>query len=203
MVAIDRIRVGWSGFAGSPGISTFYANTGPTLVPLLRTFFEAFPTDFPNTVRISVPTSGDTLESTTGALLGVWSGGTGGVTAGQSTANYSAVTGALLQWGTATILSGRRLKGHTFLVPFRGDAYDTSGRVADNIKANIDTNAAALVASAAGNMLVWQRPRVARPSFVDRKGVTHPAITARGGGYAPVTTGVLRSIVTELRSRRD
>jgi len=203
MTSIQRVRCDWTGFIGQPGVSTFYAVAASTLVPQLRTFFDAIKLLLPTDVNIQVEGSGDELESTTGALTGSWTTTTPASVQGASANVYSAVSGALVQWKSDTVLSGRRLRGHTFIVPLVAVGYDTSGQVLSTFRTSLNAAAAALVLAAGSNMLLYQRPRVAAPAYTDRKGVVHPAIVARGGGYGPVVTGTSRAIVTELKSRRD
>jgi hypothetical protein len=203
MATLQRIRCDWTGFIGQPGVSTFYATAASTLLPQLETFFTAIAGQLPNVVRIQIEGSGDEIDSTTGALTGGWSASTPAVVAGSVAGVYTAVGGALAQWGTPTVLSGRRLKGHTFIVPIAALAYDASGQIASPNLGTLRAAAAALVTAAAGNMVLFQRPRLAVPSWTDSHGRVHAAITARGGGYGSVDTGTFRAVVTELRSRRD
>lgn len=198
MTTLQRVRVKWNGFIGAPGVSTFYATSAATLVPQLHTFFAAIAGYFPTVVSIQVENTGDELEDTTGALVGSWNTGAVAPVTGTGGGPYSAVSGALVQWFTDTVLSGRRLRGHTFMVPMYIGAYDASGQLVSAFRATGVAAAAALVTAAAGNMRIWQRPRLARAADGSR-----PAITARSGGQAAVTASGVRAIVTELRSRRD
>jgi len=198
MTAIQRIRVNWSGFVGAPGVSTFYATDAATLIPLLHTYFTALVNVFPNVVRINAELTGDEIESTTGVLTGVWAGGTFAQVSGGSAGVYASPAGVLQRWDTATILSGRKLRGHTFLVPAASTCFDTSGQVLAGTVTTAQAAAAALITAAAGNMLIYQRPRAARAADGSR-----PAITARGGGYGPVSASRIGSAPAILSSRRD
>jgi hypothetical protein len=203
MTTLQRIRVGWTGFIGQPGVSTFYATTASTLLPQLETFFTSIAGQLPNVVRIQIEGSGDEIDVTTGGLVGGWAASAPAPIVGGVAGVYSGVGGALVQWSTPTVFSGRRLKGHTFLVPIAALAYDASGQIASPNLGTMRAAAAALVAAAAGNMIIWQRPRVATAAWTDRHGVAHPAVASRVGGFASVDTGTVRAVVTELRSRRD
>ena len=203
MTLLDRHRVVWTGFIGAPGVSTFYVATGTALNAALATFFTAIDATLPADVVLEIEPAGDTIESSTGALTGAWTDSAPALIHGSDAAAYSAVSGALVRWGCATFLSGRRLRGHTFLVPFGGDLYDTSGQISASVIAIITAAAGSFVTSLSGNLIIWQRPRLAEPAYTDRAGHTHPAVTARLGGYGPVLTGTCRPVVTELRSRRD
>ncbi len=203
MADLDRHRVTWTGFIGSPGLSTFYCNAGYALNAPLHYFLNSIAGVFPNDVNLQVEPAGDTIDSATGALIGTWADTAQSLITGTSGVDYSAVSGGLVQWGTNTFLSGRRLRGHTFLVPLGGSQYDASGQVINASVVNISAAAQAFVAATLGEFELWQRPRLAESAYTDRRGVVHPAITARGGGYGPVMTGKCRAVVTELRSRRD
>jgi hypothetical protein len=203
MTTIDRHRVAWTGFVGSPGLSTFYCTTGVDINTALHTFFDTIKTAFPLDVRITVEPAGDSLDSTTGALVGSWAGAVTAPVQGTSSTNYSAISGALMRWVTNTFLSGRRLRGHTFLIPLGGGEYDASGQVNSSRVAALGAAATTMITALGADLLVWQRPRVAAAAYTDRRGVVHPAITARGGGFGPVLTGSARPEVTELKSRRD
>ena len=203
MVDLDRHRVAWTGFIGEPGVSTFYVAGGTAANAALQTFFTSICAYLPTDVVLQVEPSGDTIDSATGALTGAWSDTTEAALAGTDSYSYSAVSGILVRWHSATFLSGRRLRGHTFLVPVSSHGYDTTGQVDSGHVLGTTTAAQAMITTLGGALLIWQRPRVARGAYTDRRGVVHPAITARGGGYGPVTTGTCSPKVTELRSRRD
>lgn len=203
MADLDRHRAVWTGFLGAPGVSTFYVAAGTAANHAIWQFFDANSVFFPASCTITIEDVGDTIDSATGALVGAWSDTTETPVVGTSNASYSGVSGALVRWATATFLSGRRVKGHTFLVPLTDVAYDTGGTITPSAVTGIGAAAATLVASLSTALKIWQRPRLAAPAYTDRRGVTHPAVTARGGGFAPVTTGTCRSVVTELRTRRD
>lgn len=198
MAAIERIRVNWTGFIGGPGVSTFYATDAGTLVPQIRTFFNALITQLTAAVKIDVDNVGDVIEAFTGELEGGWTTGVQAQVVGTAAGNYNAVSGALVQWKSDTVLSGRRLRGHSFIVPLASAGYDASGQILNTSRTLMKTAAAALVTASAGNMLVYQRPRKAKPADGSVK-----AITERSGGYGPVTGSDVRTVVTSLRSRRD
>jgi hypothetical protein len=203
MAVLDRHRVTWTGFIGAPGVSTFYCATGFPMNAHLHTFFVAIASVIPTDVTITIEPSGDSIESTTGSLTGTWADTTPAPVVGSDATSYSAVSGLLIAWTTSVFLSGRRLRGHTFIVPIGADIYDTAGQVAGAAAVSVEAAAQALVTAGSGTQMIWQRPRVAQASYTDRRGVVHPAITARGGGFGSVSTAVCRRLVTELRSRRD
>jgi hypothetical protein len=200
---IDRHRVNWNGFVGEPGVSTFYCVSTFPMNAALHSFFDAIKAYLPADVHINFEASGDILESTTGALTGTWVDAASPAVVGTDTSGYSAVSGALMRWVTNAVVSGRRLLGHTYLVPFGAGNYDTSGQVSSTAVTALTAAGVGLSGGLSGTMLIWERPRLARAAYTDRRGVTHPAVTARGGSAAAVQTAACRAEVTELRSRRD
>ena len=203
MADLDRHRVSWTGFLGASGVSTFYVDAGIPANAHLETFFTALCEYLPPSVHLTVEPAGDTIDSATGALVGSWTDTAPTGLAGTGGGQFSGVSGLLLRWYTDTFLSGRRLRGHTFIVPISIESYDASGQIASGYVVGATAAQTALIASLGSALKIWERPRVAAGAYTDRRGVLHPAVTARSGGYGPVITGSCRPTVTELRSRRD
>jgi len=198
MTNIQRIRVALTGFVGGPGVATFYALDAPTALPSLRTLWGALAVSMPTSVSIKVLASGDTIEDTTGVLVGAWAAADAAGVVGADGSTYPAPVGACISWLTSTIFDGKRLKGRTFVVPMGGGSYQLDGTInAANI--TTFTNAAqAYVAAQVANALVWHRPRAAKPADGSR-----PAVTARAGGSAAITQGLCVDKAVVLTSRRD
>lgn len=184
MATIQRIPVVWTGVTGLPGVSIFFGVNAGTANADLKTFFGAIKAAFPTGLSWAIPGAGDTLDSTTGGLVGTWSnaGGAGSVLATGPGA-HAAGTGAYVNWHTSTVLGRRRVMGRTFLAPMSFDSYDAQGTI---VAVTLSTlQAAATALQTAGQTIVWARPRV-------------------GGGSAAVTpsAAVVPDQVTSLRSRR-
>jgi hypothetical protein len=188
MTDLYRIRASWTGFAGQPGVSTFYSLGSVSAVPNLRAGFLALAQYLPNTVSIQVENVGDIIDDATGTLTGAWSVvpvlPVGGVVGGA----YAAPSGFMIDWNTTTILDGHRLKGRTFFVPCAGSALDSDGSLASTPLTNIRAYAATMFAALSGDLVVWHRPRVT---------------PARAGGHGIVTSVFVPDKVVVLRSRRD
>lgn len=198
MTAIQRCRVVWTGFNGSPGVSTFYGLDGVTLAPLIGQFFNGIKAIFPTGLQITVEQGGDTIEDTTGVLLGAWGTGGGAGFPGSGAGGYSAPAGEMVRWSTGIVLDGHRVRGRTFLVPIIASAYDTDGTITAAAVTELQLKSGDLVTGATGNLLIWHRPRVARAATA-----TRPAVTARLGGHAFVTGSSAVDKAVVLRSRRD
>ena len=185
MVAIRRVVVSWAGLQGLPGYSVFYSSSSVDATASLGTFFTSIKGLFPTGLTWGIPSSGDTLEDTNGALTGSWSGGTAATVAanGGGTA-YAAGCGGYVNWGTTLVVGKRRLRGRTFLAPMIGTAYDTNGTLASGSLTILQTAATAL-ASSANPISIWHRPRA-----------------GAGGTHEIVSTAFVPDQVTSLRTRR-
>lgn len=186
MAVIERIRCQWSGFTGSPGLTTFYTDDAINFLPLVRTFFDAIKTLLPSAVTVSFEAFGARINDNDGSLNGSWSAGsTPAPVTGTIAGSYAAPAGVLVNWNTNTVVNGRFLRGKTFLVP--SAALSSNGTVND---ANIVTLTAAAVALLAGtpDMLVWHRPK------------TDPFVA---GSSAAVLNPSVPDKIVVLRSRRD
>jgi len=178
-------------------VSTFYSNDGEVCAAAAEDLFAAIAPRLPTDVHIQSEASGDIIEDTTGVLTGEWAGSTGIVHTGADGSTYPALAGLAISWETSTILDGHRIQGRTFIVPMGGGAYDSDGSInAANLTA-IQAGADAFVTAMAGALYVWHRPRKARAA-----NGTIPAVTARDGGHAVVTSAVVHDRVVVLRSRR-
>ncbi len=185
MVTMRRLRVSWDGLGGLPGLSTFYYGVASPNVSDCKTFFNTIKDYFPNGLTWNIPSSGDELDSATGALTGVWLGtGGGSVVASGGAVPYAAGTGCRVKWSTGVIHNGRRVLGSTFLVPITTSNYDTSGTIGSTALTAFQTAATAFAASGVAKG-IWSKGR------------------SEGDGiYAAIATGEVPDRVTSLRSRR-
>jgi hypothetical protein len=112
------------------------------------------------------------------------------ITGGSVANNYSGASGLVINWRTAGVRNGRRVRGRTFLVPLAGGAYGTDGTI-DN--ANITetvTAATALYTTASPIKLgVWARPKRDDLGNITEDGSFHPVVAAS----VPDMAAVLRS----------
>lgn len=186
MAVLMRVPVIWSGLSGLPGISVFHWDGGVSSdVSDIANFFDDIKPYFPTGLSWQIPGSGDNIEDSTGALIGEWSV-TGGGTVGASggTGGYAAGTGARVRWNTGAIVSGRRLRGSTFLCPLIGSVYEGNGTIS-GVALNQLAVASTTLAST-GALKIWSRPS---PGGTD-------------GTSATVLSGLVPDRVTSLRSRR-
>lgn len=175
----------WTTGPGGAGVSIFYTLDPADATAALGTFFNACKASFNTSISWSIPSSGDTIDSGSGRLVGSWSGGTAASIAGTSAGTYAAGTGILIRWLTNTVVGGRKFIGHTYMVPTITSTYDSTGRIASTALTTFQAATDALVAGSA--LVVYKRP---------------PKGTFAGGFFAEQTAGTVLSAVTSLKSRR-
>lgn len=197
MASLNRVRVHLGGFPGSPGVMTFVCMDAPALMDPLHTWLNLQAARMPAPTTIDIQGDGDVFESTTGTVTGTWSATPPANITCLTVDTYAAGVGALVHWKTDTYLSGRLLRGRSFIVPITRGVFATDGTLTPESRAALTTEANAFVTSVVGNLAVWQRPRVAKPADGSRR-----AITARGGGHATVVTAVVPDRGVFLTSRR-
>lgn len=182
-----RIRAQWTGTGLiGPSVSTFYWDSSVTGGPAaIRAFFNSCATQIPNTVTITVDSTGDILTDTTGALVGTWTESAGAAVTGSDNNSFVLGLGIRVVWNTAGIHNGRRVRGSTFLVPVGRDIWDAQGTPDSGHLATVSSAAAALVSAGSGDFKIWSRP------------------TGGSGGQSHGVTGSsVPDAVSWLRSRR-
>lgn len=190
MTDLYRLRVTWSGLAGSPGYTTFYSLAIPP-VAAVSTFFDALKTFHPSGQSWAIPNFGDVIDSTDGSLKSSWSGGSSSTVTSATAGTYAAPAGYMVQFPTTTIVDHHRLKGRIYMVPCLTALYEANGTIANGLIGSINTAAAALVSAYSAQLVVWHRPKVVGGSVV------------RSGSHGIVTGSSCPDKVVVLRSRRD
>lgn len=188
---LHRVIVNWthSAIRGTAVTVLHFAGDAQPAPPLaaVRTAFFNAKSAFPGGLTLSFPNVGDTIEDTTGALVGTWSvPSVADVTGASGTLTAAAGVGACIGWQTGGIVNGRRLRGRTFLVPLSAAAYQEDGTISSTVYPWLETLATELQAS--GPLAVWHRPTTAGGSD--------------GNSYG-VTSHRVRDKVAILTSRRD
>ena len=196
-MAMDRVRVIWTGFTGAPGVSTFYVDSGSTMAAAIGEFFTNVSGLLPNDVTIHVENSGDVIDETSGDLTGSWTASSVTDVTGTGGDYYAAPAGMIVDWFTGVVMDRKRLRGRTFLVPISNPQFAIGGGLVSACITGAQDAADALLA-ADGNLLIWHRPRAAMAADGSR-----PAVTARAGGYASVSSAHVPNLAAVLRSRRD
>jgi hypothetical protein len=157
MPEIYRVRTGWTGFIGGPGVTTMYFLDVATAVASVHTFWSELLSRFPTDVHLQVENVGDIIEDSTGEMTGAWSADAVGSLTGTGDGNYAAPAGCVVNWLTDTVTAGRRLRGKTFLVPLAGGTYDGDGSIGAASLSAIQAAADALVVGQSTSFVVWHR----------------------------------------------
>lgn len=193
-MAVYRVTARWEGFPGAPGYSNFHFGefTGGADVDPMRervqAFFGAMTTALAADVVIRIPTTVEVFDEDSGMLTGyldgeeelsVFGSGSGG--------SFAGPVGAVVNWLTATVANGRRVRGRTFVVPLNATAYDSDGTLSGNALSRLREGADELVQDDFNSQFsVWSRPR-----------------DGSSGVLAPVTGYRVPDLAAVLRSRRD
>jgi len=181
VVDLNQVRVTWSGFAGQPGVSTFYGAGGASdTVNAVKAFFDAIKGTIPAAVTLTFPGNGSIIDSASGLAKGIWTATTPSPVACIGTGGWAAPVGAVVNWRTALWLNGRQVRGKTFIVPLTSQVYETDGTIASVTLGTLRTAASTLVSSL---------------------GMFHVR-TPSTGGSAPITSADVPDKVIVLRSRR-
>lgn len=189
MAILERVRAVWSGFPGGPGVSTFYVADAITQLPRIRTFFDGIKGILPTDVTVSFPNTGDRIDEVDGSLAGSWTAGsTPANVVGTAAVVYGAPMGLMVNWRTSGIVSGRRLRGRTFIVPAAGLESSTGAPTTTGLT-TLSTAADTLIGATFDQIKIWSRPR------------TLP--TPRSGSSAFVTGKTVPAKFVVMRSRRD
>lgn len=183
MADMERIVVVWSGLAGLPGVSVFFGTVGASANAGVKAFFTSVASVIPTGCSWDIPGSGDLIDDATGTLTGVWTNaGGGGTVAASGSTSHASGCGAYVNWNTAGIANGRRVKGRTFLCPLSANQYEANGTIAAAGITTMQTAATALVTT--GDTLIWHRPG-----------------TGTGSSFSP-SSATVPDQVTSLRTRR-
>lgn len=193
---LHRVVIAWSGaqIKGAAVTVLHFDGSNQTAPPSAGAIggaFGPFMGNFPSGVTVTFPGAGDTIEDTTGELVGSWSTGANVQTTGGGVATAAAGVGACVTWTTGGIVTGasgraHRLRGRTFLVPLSTASYQNDGTLADTTFTALQNFGTALMAT--GPLAIWHRPTT--------KGGTD------GNSYA-VLSSKARDKVAYLSSRRD
>lgn len=191
---LHRLVIDWSGGSvkGKAVTVLHFDGTEQPAPPVaaVKAAFQAAANRFQGGVTLTFPSSGDTIDDTTGDLVGSWTSADGGQVTTTGDPNAAGGVGACIGWTTGGIVSGtkgpRRLRGRTFLVPLHAGCYQADGTLDTAVLASLQTLADAI--RGAGGLAVWHRPSTATSS----DGTSYGVLSAR-----------VRDHVAFLSSRRD
>lgn len=176
-----------SGVAGTPWyVNHYFTNSDDTAgaegaTAAVLAFWDAIDGLQANEVSGVVDSVVPVLSPVTGEISGLLDGG-GGVWQGDSAASLLPIASqGLIQWRTAVFVSGRELRGRTFIPGLSEDCLDADGTLASGAITGFQAAATALI-GADESFCIWSR--------------TH-------GQAAIVTSATFPDYFAVMRSRRD
>jgi hypothetical protein len=180
--------------SGGAGVSVFHGR-GTTGTPpetaaqdlanRVRAFLFEMVNSLPDEVTLSFPDEVLDRNTSTGVLEGLHSVTAPAGFGGNVSGNFAAPAGARVHWNTEAIVSGRRLRGRTFIVPIAAAAYDTNGTLTSTFRTALLGAANTFIDSGVN---AWVEASVWSP--------TH-------GVQADITSVSVPDEAAILRSRRD
>lgn len=188
MTNLERWRIVWSGSAVvGGGISTHYFATPTASVSAdVNAYYTAMLKYLPPSVSVDVPSSGDTIDSATGNIVGTWSHAGGAHLLGTcAVSTYAAGVGARVVWNTLGRTNNRLVRGSTFFVPLASNQYETDGSIVGATNGDFKFRSDTLITAQSGSLHIWSRPSSAGAS----DGHTNSAVNAS----APDKVSWLRS----------
>lgn len=171
-MTIDRVPIELQGGPGGNGVVTLYFLDGAAAQPAVCDFVDVWKNGAPDDVSFLVRDTGDRIDEKSGTLTGVWSGGVESGDLGFQSGPWIAGTGFRINWQTAGLVAGKRVRGRSFIVPLYQGAFNTNGNPDGPWLNTILDAADALIADTPGNLVIWSRPRG------DMEGSAHPVVSA-------------------------
>src|SRR5450756_1266819 len=104
---------------------------------------------------MQVQSAVETMEATTGQLIGVEAGTPVTATAGGASGSVTTAQGPLVQWFTPLVVGRRLLRGRTFFVPSGTSAIASTGTVIPSVVTAILAAAATYIATAGPSPVIW------------------------------------------------
>lgn len=193
-MTIARVTAQWTGFPGAPGYSNFFfevaGDVGEQLgaPAAVRTAFSSILAELPSGVSVQVSPTVEYIDETTGQLQDYGDAEeTPQAVNGSASGNYAGPAGAVVNWQTATVRDGRRVRGRTFIVPLASSAFQSDGTLGSSTITTLNNFASNILGGSSNpnRFVVWGRP------------------SSSPGVAAPVTGYRVPDMAAVLRSRRD
>lgn len=194
MALLQRTRVLWTGFNGGPGYSNLFSrfedddSTDPiTHAEDVATLFEAIRNYIPSTVSLAIDQEVAIFDEDSGELTDFRLLPFAPEIDGNGTSlAYSGASGAVVEWRTGAVRSGRRVTGRTFFVPLAQNVYNNQGGLTTQFRNILQLAANAYIDEGNSTPVVWSRPT-----------------DTRLGWSGTITEARVRPRAAVLRSRRD
>lgn len=197
---IGRLRASISGFAGAPGVNTFYffgasvgsftATDAANARTAVETFYTAIKSLYVNSTTVLCDSNVDIIDVITGQVTGSVNAGVAtGITGSGGLSAAPRAAAVCVSWSTGYPVGRRILRGRTFLSPCASGAFGTDGNVQSSMITTVTNAASALMGSASADLAIWHRP--------------HPLTSGNNGVAASAVSLKINPKGAVLRSRRD
>ena len=193
-MGVMEYRAGWNAASTNPGVTVFHGRipTGVSaaaaaqhMADRSQKFFDDVKALVAGAIVWTFPGEVTELNTSSGALEAVHVVTPPANVTSTAAGNYSAPSGARIEWRTDSIVSGRRLRGRTFVVPLGLGNYDATGTL---------STVAITALTLAGN-------NFRNPSFF---GNAVPSVWSRTHGIqADITSVFVPDEASVMRSRRE
>jgi hypothetical protein len=189
------------------GIQQFYFSILVGTPALVNTATKAFWASFAASVgsgtTFATNSGVEQLEATDGHIIAVLATTAGSTTGTGGTEVLPMASQGLLQLRTGDYQDGREIRGRVN-IPAMLEAGNSAGAPTSATQTAIASAGSTLMGDANSELVVWRRPRLARPQVGNPGDPWYlPAQTARDGQYAVVTATTASTKWAQLRSRRD
>ena len=187
-MSIYQVHVEWTG-PSSPLHTYFhfdvaFGSTPAQTAAAVNTFMASLDDNLNSAFAWAIDSEVRQLNEASGALQAVVPVTSTGATCG-SGGVYVDVLQGLLRWTTGEIVNGRQLRGRMFIPGIEEGRNNTSGRPESTFISAVNTAAAALIADANTELVVWHRPQ-----------------GGTGGEIGAVLTAAMQNRWSYLSSRR-
>lgn len=186
-----RVRTVFSGPQGTPWLSTMFfdeaGGSAQQAANAVSAFWGAVDALMHTSVTWTTEADVSLIDEQDGALLGVDTTTVGTGTGALSGELQPIVSQALIRWRTATVVTGRALRGRNFIPGLTTTSSD-DGRLIAASQTIINTAGSTAVGDANSTIGVWHRPGGAGTGL---------------GLFAAATSGTAWTQFASLRSRRD
>lgn len=166
-MTVAVVRATWTGGPSSPGVSTFCLDYDGVAViddaqASIRGFLANLGGMIPTGYSVQVEQLTELYDEATGQLTGEYNAAAAvAPVTGAATGVYAAGVGFRVDWSTATIRNGRRVRGRTFVVPVQGGSFQEDGTINTPTRDGVQTAASALISNLAADgapFVIWSRP---------------------------------------------
>lgn len=212
MSDVLRVKLRWSGFQGGPGYTIFHFSTGTegfhtvteaeAAVDRVDAFAEAIKGMIPYQTALQVESDVENIDPATGEMTTVFSATP--AAAHNATISlgptFAGPVGMVINWKTAGVREGRRVRGRSFLVPLLSQTFDVNGTATSAALTTVNAAAAPLYAGTSGDVRlgVWARPTAIKDVNGEPTGEYNP-----DGIWHAATAHSVPDMAAVLRSRRD